>query len=114
MYTDCESLIFQAPAALPKTSVMEISAAGVDLNKIVVDKPGTSADAGQGVVDPSQLVGCLQQAHAKGWSAGGNLLPLAYRWFHSLMCVHVAVMGWQYPETDTTWITTVRGSVFPL
>ena len=72
MYTDCESLIFQAPAALPKTSVMEISAAGVDLNKIVVGKPGTSADAGQGVVDPSQLASCLQQAHAKGWSAGGK------------------------------------------
>ncbi|KAI0766598.1 glycoside hydrolase [Trametes elegans] len=92
LYTDCEGLLNTAGAPFPKSSLFEIAANGVDLNKLVIGKPGTAADATNGFIDPATLGTCVSQAKAKGWSAG--------------------VMAFQFPDADATWIKTVKGSAF--
>jgi hypothetical protein len=50
--------------------VFQIAASGVDLNKIVIGKPGNTGDASNGFIDTTTLAGCLAQAKGQGWSAG--------------------------------------------
>ncbi|KAF7326504.1 Glycoside hydrolase [Mycena sanguinolenta] len=64
------------------------------LNKLVIGKPATTADAGSGYMDPATLSACLVQAVAQGWSAGA--------------------MTWQYPNGGSAWITEVRSGAFPV
>jgi chitinase len=40
-YTDCAGLFDKSSSAWPKSSVFEIAASGVDVNKLVVGKPAT-------------------------------------------------------------------------
>lgn len=94
MYTDCEGLLTKSGSSFPNTAVMQIADAGVDLNKIVIGKPGIASDASDGFLSTSTLASCVKQAQAKGWNAG--------------------VMSWEYPHADTKWATAVRGTVFPL
>ncbi|KAI0033508.1 glycoside hydrolase superfamily [Vararia minispora EC-137] len=94
MYTDCSGLLTNAGSSFPGTSVFQIAAAGVDLNKIVIGKPGKSSDASNGFLSTAELAICVAQAQAKGWNAG--------------------VMSWEYPSADAAWIAAVRGVVFPL
>ncbi|KAH9940902.1 glycoside hydrolase [Epithele typhae] len=69
-YTTCTSLLNTSGGSWPKSSVFEIAAAGVPLDKLVIGKPGlSSGDASSGFIDPSTLAGCLAQAKAKGWGA---------------------------------------------
>ena len=73
-------------------SVFEIAANGVDLNKLVIGKPGGVADANNGFIDPATLGTCIDQAKAKGWNAG--------------------VMAFQFPSADATWIQAAKGTSF--
>jgi len=58
-------------APFPGTSAYEISSYGVPLSKIVVGKPVTTADAGNGYVAPSDLYTMVKKASTDiGWSAG--------------------------------------------
>ncbi|KAJ6455602.1 glycoside hydrolase family 18 protein, partial [Mycena vitilis] len=75
-YVDCAGLLTQSSSAWPQSSVFEIAANGVDLNKLVIGKPATTADANNGYMDPATLSGCLAQAKAKGWSAGAMTLAI--------------------------------------
>ena len=85
----------QSTATYPKTSVFEIHAtAGVPLDKLVIGKPGTPADANNGFIDANTLAGCMAQAKGQGWNAGA--------------------MVWQFPNVDTAWITTVRSQAWPV
>jgi len=94
-YTDCTGLLTASTATYPKTSVFEIHAtAGVPLDKLVIGKPGTTADANNGYIDPNTLAGCMAQAKGQGWNAGA--------------------MVWQFPNVDTAWITTVRSQAWPV
>ncbi|KAJ7649053.1 glycoside hydrolase, partial [Mycena polygramma] len=93
-YIDCAGLLTQSSSAWPQSSVFEIAANGVPLNKLVIGKPATTADANNGYMDPATLSGCLAQAKAKGWSAGA--------------------MTWQYPNAESAWITEVRSGSFPV
>ncbi|KAJ7603875.1 glycoside hydrolase [Mycena polygramma] len=93
-YTTCTGLLTASSSAWPQSSVFEIAANGVDLNKLVIGKPATTADATNGYMDPGTLSGCLAQAKAQGWSAGA--------------------MTWQYPNAETAWITEVRSESFPV
>jgi hypothetical protein len=68
-YTTCTGLVTNSGGAFTKSSIFEIHAAGVTLNKIVMGKPATAGDA-SGFVSPSTLATCVQQAKNKGWSAG--------------------------------------------
>ncbi|KZV72386.1 glycoside hydrolase family 18 protein [Peniophora sp. CONT] len=94
MYTDCEGLLTKSGSSFPNTAVMQLADAGVDINKIVIGKPGIASDASDGFLSTTQLASCVKQAQAKGWNAG--------------------VMSWEYPHADTKWATAVRGTVFPL
>ncbi|KAF8310209.1 glycoside hydrolase [Clavulina sp. PMI_390] len=94
-YTTCSGLLTASSSSWPKSSVFEINSnVGVPLNKIVIGKPGTTADANNGYIDPSTLAGCVEQAQSSGWTAG--------------------VMVWQYPHADSSWITTVRSESWPV
>ncbi|KAI1787342.1 glycoside hydrolase [Ganoderma leucocontextum] len=88
-YEDCNSLLNSAGGS----AVFEIQKSGVDVNKLVIGKPGSSADqTNGGFIDPATLSTCVQQAVQGGWNAG--------------------VMSFQFPHADTTWITTVKGNTF--
>ena len=66
-YETCDSLINSGSGS----AVLEIAASGVDMNKIVIGKPGSPQDVTNGgYVDPAALSTCLTQAKAKGWNAG--------------------------------------------
>ncbi|KAJ6487118.1 glycoside hydrolase [Mycena vitilis] len=93
-YTTCAGLLTASSSAWPESSVFEIAANGVDLNKLVIGKPATTADATNGYMDPATLSTCLAQAKAQGWSAGA--------------------MTWQYPNAEAAWIAEVRAGSFPV
>jgi hypothetical protein len=93
-YITCDGLLTASSSSNPKSSVFEIAANGFDLNKIVIGKPGSTADAGSGQMSTSTLASCVSQAKAKGWNAG--------------------VMSWEYPDANSAWITAVRGSAYPV
>ncbi|VDB96175.1 unnamed protein product [Peniophora sp. CBMAI 1063] len=95
MYTDCDGLINQSGSDAPNTAVLQIAQAGVDMNKIVIGKLGKASDADNGgYMSPSDIASCAKLARDKGWNGG--------------------VMSWEYPNADTNWITTARGSTFPM
>lgn len=70
-----------------------IQQSGVDLQKLVIGKPGVIGDSTNGgFIDPTTLGGCIKQAVAKGWNAG--------------------VMSFQFPNANTQWIQAVKGTSF--
>jgi chitinase len=92
-YTDYNGLFKSSCSTFPGTSVAEIHAAGVPLEKIVVGKPVTLSDAGNGYVEPATLGGWFRQAASElGWNGG--------------------LMGWQWGEknTLTNWLNSVFNS----
>lgn len=93
-YTTCTTLISKSSSQWPKTSVLEIAASGVPLSKIVIGKPGGTGDASNGYIAPATLAQCVSQAKSSGWNGG--------------------IMSWEWPRADTNWITTARGSAFPV
>ncbi|KAL1943054.1 hypothetical protein VTO73DRAFT_4725 [Trametes versicolor] len=92
LYTDCEGLINKSGSPFLKSSLFEIAANGVDLKKLVIGKPGSAADATNGFIAPATLGTCVDQAHAKGWSAG--------------------IMAFEFPEADAAWIKAAKGKSF--
>ena len=68
-YTTCDTLLNTSGGDWPQSSVFEIAAAGVDLNKLVIGKPAQAAgDANSGYIAPATLATCISDAHARGWS----------------------------------------------
>ncbi|KAG1828283.1 glycoside hydrolase family 18 protein [Suillus variegatus] len=67
---------------------------GVPLDKLVIGKPATAAQATNGYIDPSLLASCVSSAYADGWDGG--------------------VMVWEYPYANASWIATVRGDTWPM
>ncbi|KAI0355588.1 glycoside hydrolase [Trametes cingulata] len=94
MYTTCYSLLTSSGGDWPGSSLMEIANAGVPSSKLVIGKTATAADGATGFMDPQALGVCVAQAEKLGWNAG--------------------IMTWEYPDADSEWIKTARGSVFPL
>jgi chitinase len=93
-YTTCAGLLTASSSTWPNTAVFQLAASGVALNKIVIGKPATTADANNGYIDPNTLATCLQQAKAQGWSGGA--------------------MFWQFPHATTSWIAAVRALSWPV
>ncbi|KIJ51714.1 glycoside hydrolase family 18 protein [Sphaerobolus stellatus SS14] len=91
-YTTCAGLLTASSSTWPQSSVFQIAASGVALNKIVIGKPAASGDASNGFMSTSTLASCVSQAKAKGWNAG--------------------VSTWEYPDATAPWISAVRGSTF--
>ncbi|KZP12797.1 glycoside hydrolase family 18 protein [Athelia psychrophila] len=69
-YTTCASLLTTSSSTWPNTALFQIAASGVPENKLVIGKPGNSADADNGYIAPATLATCVAQAKAKGWSGG--------------------------------------------
>ncbi|KAF9074616.1 glycoside hydrolase superfamily [Rhodocollybia butyracea] len=93
-YTTCAGLLTTSSSNNPKSSVFEIQANGFELNKLVIGKPGSTADASNGQMSTNTLAQCVSQAKGMGWNAG--------------------VMSWEYPDANSAWISAVRSSAFPL
>jgi len=68
VYTTCTGLLTKSGGAFPGSSVFEIHANGVSLNKIVIGKPAIKGDASNGYMSPSTLASCLVMAKSMGWS----------------------------------------------
>jgi len=67
-YTTCDNLLRASSSVWPKSSVFEIAASGVTLNKLVIGKPANTGSATNGLMDPNTLASCLAQAKNSGWS----------------------------------------------
>ena len=93
LYADCDGLITKAGAPFTGTALLEIPNSGFDLNKLVIGKPGSQADAPSGgFIDPATLGTCVDQAVKQGWKGG--------------------VMGFQLPSVDAAFIKAAKGSSF--
>jgi chitinase len=89
-YTNFTTLFESSGGPWNKTSVMELNARGIPLNKIVIGKPVTQADASNtGYVAPADLKGLFNQGQQ------------TYKWYAGLMI-------WQYPsDSDLSFVSTV-------
>lgn len=109
-YLDCNDLITKAGAPFPGSAVLEIMAAGVPGNKIVIGKPGVVTDATNGFMDPATIGTCVSQAAKGGWD--GGLMSFQVR---SRFCAFIAgltIFIRQFPGADTTWIKAAKGPNF--
>jgi len=86
-YTTCDSLLNSSE--FPGTSVFEMAASGIELEKIVIGKPINSGAASNGYMDTSTLNTCVSQAKSKGWNAG--------------------VMYWEYDSSAISVMAAVQG-----
>ncbi|KAG2144447.1 glycoside hydrolase family 18 protein [Suillus bovinus] len=93
-YTTCDGLLYNSSTTWPESALFQIADSGVPLDKLVIGKPATSAQASNGYMDPSLLASCVSSAYAAGWDAG--------------------VMVWEYPYASSSWIATVRGNTWPM
>ncbi|KAJ3483841.1 hypothetical protein NLI96_g6045 [Meripilus lineatus] len=66
-YTTCAGLLTASSSKWPKSSLFQISASGVPINKLVIGKPATTASATNGYISPATLASCVSQAKGKGW-----------------------------------------------
>lgn len=92
-YTTCTGLLTKSSSTWPKTSLFQIAAAGVSLDKLVIGKPATSSDASNGYMSTTLLAQCVDTAYQQGWDAG--------------------VMVWEFPDAAAAWIKAVRSLAFP-
>ncbi|THU85726.1 glycoside hydrolase family 18 protein [Dendrothele bispora CBS 962.96] len=91
----CKGLVIESSSQYPKTSLFEIAmTASIPLDKLVIGKPPTKEDAGHGTMDPNMLARCIWAAKMMGWNGG--------------------VMGWRWPNANSSWMTTVRSQAFPV
>ncbi|KAF7370558.1 Glycoside hydrolase family 18 protein [Mycena sanguinolenta] len=92
-YTTCTGLLTASSSTWPESALFQIGASGVPLSKLVIGKPATG-DANSGFMDPATLATCVAQAKNEGWTAGA--------------------MAWEWPDAAASWISTVRGSAWPV
>ncbi|KAG1869307.1 glycoside hydrolase family 18 protein [Suillus tomentosus] len=93
-YTTCNGLLYSSSTLWPESALFQIADSGVPLDKLVIGKPATAAQASNGYVDPTLLASCVSSAYASGWNGG--------------------VMVWEYPYAESSWIATVRGDTWPM
>lgn len=70
-YTTCEGLVYNSSSTWPESSIFQISANGVTLDKLVIGKPATTADANNGYMNTTLLASCVAEAYADEWSTSG-------------------------------------------
>ncbi|KAG1770689.1 glycoside hydrolase family 18 protein [Suillus occidentalis] len=92
-YTTCSGLLTNSSSTWPDTALFQIAAAGVSLDKLVIGKPATTADANNGYMNTTLLAQCVDTAYQQGWDAG--------------------VMVWEFPDAAASWIQAVRSLAFP-
>jgi hypothetical protein len=112
MYATCTGLLTSSGGAYPGSSVFEINASGVSLNKIVIGKPASQGDAGSGYMSPSTLAGCLATAMTKGWSECRDSSIYLSLLISCATITGAGVMTWEFPDAEASWISTVRSKAF--
>ncbi|KAF7794242.1 hypothetical protein EIP86_005374 [Pleurotus ostreatoroseus] len=98
-YTTCTSLLTSSSTSNPGSTLFQIAANGVPLDKLVIGKPAVAADASNGYVDPATLATCVGQT--KWRDTDGGLFRF---------CADAGVVVWQFPDAAAAWIETVRES----
>ncbi|KAJ3815284.1 glycoside hydrolase [Lentinula aff. lateritia] len=93
-YTTCAGLLTNSSSTWPKSALFQIAASGIPLNKLVIGKPALTSDASNGFMNTSTLASCLNTAKKFGWNAGA--------------------MVWEFPDANSSWITSVRRLSFPV
>ncbi|PRP89490.1 hypothetical protein PROFUN_01353 [Planoprotostelium fungivorum] len=90
-YDTCEKLLFTAGGFFHSTSLFEIAAAGVKLDKIVIGKPiGRAGVVNTGFMEVNDIATCVRQAVSKGWKGG--------------------VMGWEFKLDNNNWSNTLAAA----
>ena len=84
LYGDCAGLLTSSGGAFPGSSLFEIPKNGIPLDKLVIGKPATAADASNGFIAPATLGTCVKEAKAKGWN--GGVMVWQVRRFPPLCC----------------------------
>ncbi|KAF9029959.1 glycoside hydrolase superfamily, partial [Rhodocollybia butyracea] len=82
---------YQFSSTWPKSSVFQIAARGISLDKLVIGKPAGPSDASNGYMTTSLLASCASQAVSMGWNAG--------------------IMAWEYPTGNSAWIKAVQAGM---
>ena len=113
LYTNCAGLLTSSGGAFPGSSLFEIPKNGIPLNKLVIGKPATAADASNGYMDAATLGSCVKQAKAKGWNGGVMVwqvrLPLSSP---SRLFIMANLAYSQFPHADANWIKSAKGGAF--
>ena len=60
-YTSCYGLIHASSSTWPESALFQISANGVDLDKLVIGKPGRSVDVNNGYMSLGKLAWCVSK-----------------------------------------------------
>ncbi|KIJ53572.1 glycoside hydrolase family 18 protein [Sphaerobolus stellatus SS14] len=94
LYSNCQGLVEKSGGAYPGSSLLEISEAGVNLDKLVIGKTAKKSDGWGGYMDAYKLASCAAKAKGKGWNGG--------------------IMVWQYPNADKKWIKIARHKTWPV
>ena len=68
-YTDCTSIVSSSGSQFPQSSVLELAAAGIPSEKLVIGKFATVSNTTTGFMDPKTLGECVSSATQHGWSA---------------------------------------------
>lgn len=76
MYTTCAGLLTTSDPSVPLSSLFEIAASGVPLNKLVVGKPIGANDASNGQMSSTLLGQCFEEALAQALKLGQELAGL--------------------------------------
>ncbi|KAJ6518858.1 glycoside hydrolase family 18 protein [Mycena sanguinolenta] len=92
-YTTCTGLLTASSSTWPESALFQIGANGVPLSNLVIGKPA-NGDANSGFMDAATLATCVAQAKNEGWTAGA--------------------MAWEWPDAAASWISSVRGSAWPV
>ncbi|KAJ7469346.1 glycoside hydrolase family 18 protein [Mycena galericulata] len=93
--TTCYNMLEKSGTFLSQSSLFEIHNDGqIPLDKIVMGKPATSADADAGYMNATYLNTCVQQASQKNWNGG--------------------IMLWKYSSAASKIMQEARKVAFPL
>lgn len=95
MYTTCTNLLTTSGGAFPSSSVFEIAANGVSLDKIVIGKPAAAGDADSGFIAPATLATCVQQAKNQGWGKFQQILSVERNTNVCELYTDAGVMTWE-------------------
>ncbi|EGN97707.1 glycoside hydrolase family 18 protein [Serpula lacrymans var. lacrymans S7.3] len=93
-YTTCDGLLNNSSSTWPESALFQIAASGVSLDKLVIGKPATTADANNGYMNTTLLAQCAEEAVTSGYNGG--------------------IMVWQFPDAAASWIEAVRALAWPL
>ncbi|KAJ3866302.1 glycoside hydrolase [Lentinula novae-zelandiae] len=93
-YTTCAGLLTNSSSTWPESALFQIADSGIPLHKLVIGKPALTSDASNGFMNTSTLANCLNTAKKSGWNAGA--------------------MVWEFPDANSSWITSVRRLSFPV